>query len=79
VKWNGIYRTSDLYVAAWLLTKRLELEGINRSNSRRYDFIFADRQDRPELVYSFLCGRAVTNLGDFYFSVEEDKAVTLFN
>jgi len=56
---NGLYRTSDLYVAAWLLTKGFELQNIDRSNSRRCDFIFADRQDSS---FTNSCGRAVGNL-----------------
>lgn len=68
-----IYRTSDLYVVAWLLTKGLALQDINRSNTRRCDFIFVDRQDRPELVHQFLCGRAVGNLADFVFNLRRAK------
>ena len=73
MKRNGLYRTSDLYVAAWLLTKGFELQNIDRSNSRRCDFIFADRQDRAELVHQFLCGRAVGNLADFVFNLRRAK------
>jgi len=32
MKRNGLYRTSDLYVAAWLLTKGFELQNIDRSS-----------------------------------------------
>ena len=70
---DGTYRTSDLYVAAWLLSNGLELQNIDRSNNRRFDFIFSDRQDRPELVHSFLCGRAVANLADFIFHLRRAK------
>jgi len=67
---NGIYRTSDLYIAAWLLSKGLQLQDIDRRNSRRCDFIFIDRQDRPQLVYSFMCGRATGNLTDFLYHLK---------
>jgi len=73
MKRNGLYRTSDLYLAVWLLTNRFELEDIDRSNSRRCNFIFVDRQDRPELVHQFLCGRAVGNLADFVFNLRRAK------
>ena len=73
MKRNGLYRTSDLYVAAWLLMRGFELQDITRSNSQRCDFIFADRQDRPELVRQFLCGRAVGNLADFVFHLRKAK------
>ena len=70
---NGIYKTSDLYIAAWLLSKGLELRGINRSNKQRNDFIFQDRSDRPELVRQFTCGSATGNVGDFVYSMRKCK------
>jgi hypothetical protein len=73
MKQNGLYRTSDLYVAAWLLTKGFELRDIDRSSSQRCDFIFADRQERPKLVHQFLCGRAIGNLADFIFNLRRAK------
>ena len=70
---NGTYRTSDLYIAAWLLSKGLELRDVGRRNSRRCDFIFADRQDRPGLVHLFMCGRAIGNLADFIYHFATNK------
>jgi len=70
---DGTYRTSDFYICAWLLSKGLQLQGIDRSNKRRNDFIFIDREDRPELVHSFVCGRAVANLADFIFYIRKAK------
>jgi len=70
---NGIYRTSDLYIAAWLLSKGLQLEGIDRRNKQRCEFIFVDQQDRPDLVYSFMCGRAIGNLADFLYHLKRAK------
>ena len=34
------YRTSDLYLAAWLLSNGLEFLDINRRNKQRNDFIY---------------------------------------
>lgn len=48
---DGIYRTSDFYIAAWLLSKGFQLQGIDRSNKRRNNFIFIDGEDRPQLVH----------------------------
>jgi len=70
---NGIHRTGDLCIAARLLSKGLELKDIDRGNSRRSDFVFADRQHRPELVHSFMCGRATGNLADFICYVKGAK------
>lgn len=67
------YRTSDLYIASYLLSKGLELQGIDRRNAQRYDFIFIDREDRPRLVQTFLCGQAIGNLPDFIYYVKRAK------
>lgn len=65
MKMTQTYRTSDIYIASYLLSKGLELEGIDRRNSQRCDFIFIDREDRPNLVRAFMCGQAEGNLPDF--------------
>lgn len=70
---NGKYQTSDLYLAAYLLSMGLELEGLDRHNPRRIDFIFQDRPDRPELVNKFLCGSATGNVVDFVFYIRRAK------
>jgi len=70
---DGNYRTSDLYVAAWLLANGLELQGIDRHNSQRCQFIFQDRPDRPQLVNQFLCGSATGNVVDFVFYMRRAK------
>lgn len=70
---DGNYRTSDLYVAAWLLTNGLELRHIDRRNPKRCDFVFADRADRRELVQTFAYGSAMGNLVDFIFHLRKAK------
>lgn len=68
-----IYRTSDLYVAAWLLLNGLALEKVDHSDQRRCTFIFEDRPDRPQLVHEFLHGSAVGNVVDFTYSLRKVK------
>jgi hypothetical protein len=75
---NGTYRTSGLYVAVWLLTRDLELQDIDHSNSRRFDFIFTDQQDSPDLAHWFLRGRAVAKLADFNFYLRGRRVVFPF-
>jgi hypothetical protein len=70
---NGIYKTSDLYLAAWLLSKGVQLEGIDRHNSQRCEFIFQDRPGRPQLVNQFLCGSATGNVVDSVFYMRRAK------
>lgn len=70
---DGTYRTSDLYVVAWLLSNGLELRHIDRRNPKRCDFIFTDRSDRRELVQTFVYGSATGNLVDFIFHLRKAK------
>lgn len=70
---NGVYRTSDVYLASWLLSKGLQLEDLDRHNPRRIDFIFRDRPDRSELVNQFLVGSATGNVVDFIFYMKRAK------
>lgn len=70
---NGVYKISDLYIATWLLSNRLELLDIDRRNKQRCGFIFRDRPDRPQLVNQFLCGSATGNVVDFVFYMRRAK------
>jgi len=70
---NKSYRTSDIYVTAWLLYKGLQLEGIDRHDSRRCQFIFTDRPDRRQLVREFQCGSATGNIVDLIFYLKRAK------
>lgn len=70
---DGTYRTSDFYVAGWLLSNGLHIKGVDRHNPRRSEFIFLDREDRPQLVHSFVCGQATGNLPDFIYYIRKAK------
>lgn len=72
---DGTYRTSDFYICAWLLLKGLQLQGLDRSNKRRIDFIFIDREDRQQLVQAFVCGQAIGNLPDFIYYIRKVKTL----
>ena len=67
------YRTSDIYIASYLLSKGLELQDIDRHNSQRCNFIFIDREDRPNLVRAFMCGQAEGNRPDFLYHFKRAK------
>jgi len=72
MRMDPLYQTSDLYIAAYLLSKGLQLQDIDHSN-KRSNFISVDRQDRPELVHSFVCARAVGNLADFLYHLKKAR------
>jgi len=62
------YKTSDIHIKAWSLSKGLELQGIDRHNIRRCEFILIDRPDRPQLLINFCVGqRQGTSLTSFLY------------
>ncbi|MBL7209939.1 MAG: hypothetical protein ISS52_07565 [Dehalococcoidia bacterium] len=67
------YRTSDLYVAAWLLANAFHLEDVDYADRRRCAFIFHDGADRPQLVREFLQGSATGNVADFVYYLRKAK------
>lgn len=73
MKMDGKYQTSDLYIAAYLLSMGLELLDVDHRNQRRCNFVFADREDRPELVRAFMVGQATGNLPTFIFHLKRAK------
>lgn len=73
MKMNNQYPTSDLYVAAYLLSTGLKLLAVDHSDSRRCIFVFLDRDDRPDLVRAFMCGQAQGNLPDFVYHLKRAK------
>lgn len=73
MKINGKYQTSDLYLAAYLLSMGLELLHVDHRDRRRCQFVFADREGRSELVHSFMVGRATANLPDFIYHLKRAK------
>lgn len=70
---KGIYKTTDLYLSAWLLLNGIEILNLDRSNSRRCDLIFKDREDRPILVHEFMCGSATGNVADSLFYLKKAR------
>ena len=72
-KMDGQYQTSDLYLAAYLLSMSLELLDVDRRDRRRCQFVFVDRKDRAELVHSFMVGQATGNLPTFIFHLKRAK------
>ncbi len=47
------FKTSNFYVAAFLFTKGLELVNIDRTDSRRSEFVFLDTPERERLLQNF--------------------------
>ena len=69
------FATSDFYSAAFLLAKGYRLFGINKTDSRRYRFIFVDELGRPQLVGGFFAGLVEVNAKDFVTAIKELKSL----
>ena len=67
--------TSDFYAAAFLIAKGYQLFGINKADSRRYRFIFADQPDRPQLLSGYFAGLVEVNGKAFVTAVKELKSL----
>lgn len=72
---NNNFITSDFYAAAFLTAKGYKLFGINKADSRRYRFIFADEPDRPQLVSGYFAGLVEVNAKEFVSAIKELKSL----
>lgn len=73
MKMNGEYQASDLYVASYLLLMGFELLDVDRSDRRRCNFVFLDREDRQALIHCFMVGQATGNLPAFIYHLKRAK------
>lgn len=66
---------SDFYAAVFLRSSGYDLMGINKTNPRRFNFIFKDRVGRVKLLESFFAGRATTEPRQFVAAIKELKSL----
>ena len=66
---------SDFYAAVFLRSSGLDLIGINKSDPRRFNFIFKDRAGRTKLLDDFFAGRAVVEPRQFTAAIKELKSL----
>ena len=67
--------TSDFYAAAFLTAKGYKLFGINKADSRRFRFIFADEPERAQLVSAYFGGLVEVNAKEFVSAIKELKSL----
>ncbi len=70
------YRTSDLYLSAYLKAKGMRLKDKVR-DGKRFVFIFDDRDDRKELIQDFF-NDGMVNITSFKNAVQDLKTM-VFN
>jgi len=71
---NKEFETSDFYAAVFLRSSDFNLIGINKSDSRRFSFIFTDKAERGKLLDDFFAGRATTEPRRFVSAIKELKS-----
>ena len=64
---------SDFYAAVFLRASDLELMGVNKTDPRRFRFLFADRKDRTRLLEDFFSGQAMVEPRQFVAAIKELK------
>ena len=73
---HNTYKTSDLYLSAFLMAKGLKLVDKSR-NGHKFIFVFDDREDRKELIQEFFNGGLV-NVTAFRGALQDLKTM-VFN
>lgn len=72
----GTYRTSDLYLSAYLKSKGMKLRDKCR-NGNKFVFVFDDRDDRKELIQEFF-NDGLVNITAFKNAIQDLKTM-VFN
>ena len=72
---NQNFQTSDFYTAVFLLANGFKLLEIDKSNPRRFCFVFADQENRAELIEDFFNGSARVEPRQFVSSIKELKTL----
>lgn len=67
--------TSDFYTAAFLKAVEVPLIGINKSNPKRFRFVFEDNPKRIKLIDDFFTGRAVVEPRQLIAAIKELKSL----
>jgi hypothetical protein len=66
---------SDFYAAVFLSSSGFHLVGINKSDPRRFGFIFIDKPRRAKLLDDFFAGRAKVEPRNFTAAIKELKSL----
>ncbi len=69
------FTSSDFYTSAFLKATGLTLVGINKSDPRRFRFIFEDTVGRVELLEDYFAGRAAVEPRQFIAAIKELKSL----
>jgi hypothetical protein len=66
---------SDFYAAVFLRSSGFNLIGIDKTDTRRFNFIFKNKASRIKLLDDFFAGRAVVEPRQFTAAIKELKSL----
>jgi len=69
------FQTTDFYTAVFLLTSGFKLIEIDKTNPRRFSFVFQDQESRAKLLEDFFNGSARVEPRQFISSIKELKTL----
>ena len=72
---NQNFQTSDFYTAVFLLANGFKLIEIDKTNSRRFCFVFEDQENRVKLLEDYFNGGAKIEPRQFVSSIKELKTL----
>lgn len=72
---NQNFQTTDFYTAVFLLASGFKLIEIDKSNPRRFSFVFIDQKNRAKLLEDFFNGSARIEPRQFVSSIKELKTL----
>jgi len=70
-----IFKTSDFYTAAFLLSQGFKLITLNRENPHRVFFVFEDKAGREKLIEDFFHSEVVIEPRKFITAIKELKSL----
>ena len=72
---NQNFQTSDFYTAVFLLANKFKLIEIDKTNSRRFCFVFEDQENRVKLLEDYFNGNTRIEPRQFVSSIKELKTL----
>ena len=72
---NQNFQTSDFYTAVFLLANEFKLIKIDKTDPRRFCFVFQDQENRVKLLEDYFNGNARIEPRQFVSSIKELKTL----
>lgn len=72
---NQNFKTTDFYSAVFLLASGYKLIKIDKTDPRRFCFVFQDQENRARLLEDFFNGSAKVEPRQFVSSIKELKTL----